>query len=141
MSVPLSDHRSPACMCVHVREHTCDVEKDEPICSAKFEYYFRMCGYVKANVYVIVICCERTKRVVLHQLTVEGETVCSKQCWRCGEVKEVAPRSMPGGRESHIWGDAAIVQAQVGVVKIASGYTFMIGKVVRGFRVKPYGSY
>ena len=25
--VPLFDHRSSACMCVHVREHTCDVEK------------------------------------------------------------------------------------------------------------------
>ena len=52
--VPLSDHRSSACMCVHVREHTCDVNKDEPICSAKFEYSLRVCGYVKANVYVIV---------------------------------------------------------------------------------------
>ena len=41
-------------MCVHVREHTCDVNKDEPICSAKFEYSLRVCGYVKANVYVIV---------------------------------------------------------------------------------------
>ena len=52
--VPLFDHRSSACMCVHVREHTCDVNKDEPICSAKFEYSLRVCGYVKANVYVIV---------------------------------------------------------------------------------------
>ena len=51
MCVPLFDHRSSACMCVHVREHTCDVNKDEPICSAKFEY--SLC-YVKANVYVIV---------------------------------------------------------------------------------------
>ena len=41
-------------MGVCVREHTCDVEKDEPMCSAKFEYYFRVRGYVKANVYVIV---------------------------------------------------------------------------------------
>ena len=41
-------------MCVHVREHTCDVNKDEPMCSAKFEYSLRVCGYVKANVYVIV---------------------------------------------------------------------------------------
>ena len=40
--VPLSDHRSSACMCVHVREHTCDVNKDEPICSAKFEYSLRV---------------------------------------------------------------------------------------------------
>ena len=54
MCVPLFDHRSSACMCVHVREHTCDVYKDEPICSAKFEYSLRVCGYVKANVYVIV---------------------------------------------------------------------------------------
>ena len=50
----LFDHRNSACMCVHVREHTCDVNKDEPICSAKFEYSLRVCGYVKANVYVIV---------------------------------------------------------------------------------------
>ena len=54
VGVPLFDHRSSACMCVCVREHTCDVEKDEPMCSAKFEYYFRVRGYVKANVYVIV---------------------------------------------------------------------------------------
>ena len=39
---------------VHVREHTCDVNKDEPMCSAKFECSVRVCGYVKANVYVIV---------------------------------------------------------------------------------------
>ena len=32
--VPLFDHRSSACMCVHVREHTCDVNKDVPMCSA-----------------------------------------------------------------------------------------------------------
>ena len=41
-------------MCVHAREHTCDVNKDEPICSAKFEYSLYVYGYVKANVYVIV---------------------------------------------------------------------------------------
>ena len=52
--VPLFDHRSSACMCVHVREHTCDVNKGEPICSAKFEYSLRVCGCMKANVYVIV---------------------------------------------------------------------------------------
>src|SRR4029434_10117502 len=50
----LLDHRSTACMCVHLREHTCNVNKNEPICSAKFEYSLRVCGYVKANVYVIV---------------------------------------------------------------------------------------
>ena len=52
--VPLFDHSSSACMCVHVREHTCDVNKDEPMCSAKFECSLRVCGHVKANVYVIV---------------------------------------------------------------------------------------
>ena len=52
--VPLSDHGSSACMCVHVREHACDGGKDEPMCRAKFEYSLRVCGYVKANVYVIV---------------------------------------------------------------------------------------
>ena len=71
----------------------------------------------------------------------ENKESCSSPVDGVREVKEVAPRSMPGGRESHIWGDAAIVQAQVGVVKIASGYTFMIGKVVRRFRVKPHVSY
>ena len=50
--VPLFDHRSSACVCV--REHTCDVNKDEPMCSAKFECSLRVCGYVKANIYVIV---------------------------------------------------------------------------------------
>ena len=45
------------------------------------------------------------------------------------------------GRESHIWGDVAIVHAQVGVVKIASGYIFMTGKVLRRFWTKPYASY
>ena len=54
MCVPLSDHGSSACMCVHVREHTCDGDKDEPMCSAKFECSLRVCGYVKANVYIIV---------------------------------------------------------------------------------------
>ena len=44
--VPLFDHCSSVCMCVHVREHTCDVDK--------FEYSLRVCGYVKANVYIIV---------------------------------------------------------------------------------------
>ena len=34
---PLFDHRSSACMCVHVHEHTCDGGKDEPMCRAKFE--------------------------------------------------------------------------------------------------------
>ena len=50
----LFDHRSPACMCVHVRENTCDVNKDKPMCSARFECSLCVCGYVKANVYVIV---------------------------------------------------------------------------------------
>src|SRR4029434_4453397 len=36
-------------------------------------------------------------------------------------------------RESHIWEDVAFVQAKGGVVNIASGYTFMIGKVVSRF--------
>ena len=36
-----------ACVCIR------DVNKGEPICSAKFEYSLRVCGYVKANVYVI----------------------------------------------------------------------------------------
>ena len=92
MCVPLFDHRSSACMCVHVREHTCDVEKDEPICSAKFEYYFRMCGYVKANVYVIVMCCERTKRVALHRVT-----VCSRVAG--GEERSRRCSSVEAGRE------------------------------------------
>ena len=69
MCVPLSDHGSSACMCVHAREHTCDVNKDEPICSAKFEYSLCVCGYVKANVYVIVrdLChVRRGKWLVMH---------------------------------------------------------------------------
>ena len=37
--------------------------------------------------------------------------------------------------------DVVFVQAKGGVVNIASGYTFMIGKVVSRFRVKPYASY
>ena len=31
--------RSPQ---LHVREHTCEVDKDEPMCSAKFEYSLRV---------------------------------------------------------------------------------------------------
>ena len=37
--------------------------------------------------------------------------------------------------------DVPIVHAQVGVVKIASGYTFMTGKVLHRFRMKPCASY
>ena len=58
MCVSLFGLRSSVCMCVHDREHTCDVDKDEPMCSAKFEYSLRVCGYVKANVYVIVCGCD-----------------------------------------------------------------------------------
>ena len=42
-----------ACVCTYANIHVM-WKKDEPMCSAKFEYYFRVCGYVKANVYVIV---------------------------------------------------------------------------------------
>ena len=46
-----------------------------------------------------------------------------------------------GERERTSGQDVAFVQAKGGVVNIASGYTFMIGKVVRRFWVKPYASY
>ena len=39
---------------LHVRENTCDVDKDEPMCSARFEYSLCVRGYVRVNVYVIV---------------------------------------------------------------------------------------
>ena len=42
---------------------------------------------------------------------------------REGEREEVLVRWAPAERESHIWGDAAIVQAKGGVVNMASGYT------------------
>ena len=64
MCVPLSNHHSSACMCVHVREHTCDVDKDEPMCSAKFECSLRVCVNVNANVYVIVYDYEDKRKMV-----------------------------------------------------------------------------
>ena len=38
-----------ACVCTYA-----NMEKVEPMCSAKFEYSLCVCGYVKANVYFIV---------------------------------------------------------------------------------------
>ena len=47
----------------------------------------------------------------------------------------------PAERERTSGQDVAFVQAKGGVVNIASGYTFMIGKVVSRFRVKSQASY
>src|SRR4029434_616811 len=57
--VPLSDHRSFACMCVHAREHTCDVEKGR--------------AYVQREVRIFSLCV----------WLCEGQCICNRARLRC----------------------------------------------------------
>ena len=71
-------------------------------------------------------------------MTVVGETVCSKQCWRCGEVKELCAWQTPAEREIKTLllgrcregerevtsGKTCLLSKLRGVVKNASGYIF-----------------
>src|SRR4029434_8013218 len=48
---PLFHHRSSACMCVHIRKHTCDVKERECVCAA---YVLSVCCWVRARKNVCV---------------------------------------------------------------------------------------
>src|SRR4029434_10532034 len=117
-------------MCVHVREHTCDVKKGRAYMQREvrvFSSRVRLCegqcicnrNLLRENKESCSSPVDGGRRDGVLQAVLEmrrGQDGLLLGRGREGELK----RSWPGGRrqrESHIWGDAAIIHAQVGVVK------------------------
>ena len=58
------------------------------------------------------------------------------------EMQQAMPEVRGGGQREITSGkDVPFVQAKGGVVKVASGCSFMIGMALRRFRVQPYARY